>query len=223
MAGFIKLHRGWRNTDGLRPSAKFSEAEAWLWLLENAAWKDSFRRNHKGQEVEVKRGEIHTSLRSMAAAWGWSKKAVETFITRLETVTKVVAKRDQAGSHLSIVNYGKYQDNGDTKGDSRGTAGGQPGDTQEEGKEGKEGKETTYAFFGQTIRLTESDLTRWRNRYFRIVDLAAELGSLDDWITDRDEATRKNWFHIASATLNKKHQAAERAAVKEDNWEMPIA
>ena len=124
MAGFIKLHRGWRNTDGLRPSAKFSEAEAWLWLLENAAWKDSFRRNHKGQEVEVKRGEIHTSLRSMAAAWGWSKKAVETFITRLETVTKVVAKRDQAGSHLSIVNYGKYQDNGDTKGDSRGTAGG---------------------------------------------------------------------------------------------------
>lgn len=207
MAGFIKLHRGWRDTDGLTKSASFSEHEAWLWLLENAAWKDMRRLNAKGEIVEIKRGEMHTSLRSLAKAWGWSKKRVQSFLTRLEVVTKLVTAGGQSGTHLTICNYRKYQDSGDGLGSDMGTAGGQPGDTQEEGKEGKEEKNTHYAFFGRVIHLTENDLARWRARYSNIPDIDAELGSLDDWLFGQDEKARKNWFHITSGALNKKHQA----------------
>lgn len=205
MAGFIKLHRGWRDTDGLRKSAKFSEHEAWLWLLENAAWKDTHRRNHKGEEVAVARGELHTSERAMASAWGWSRKAVSTFIKRLETVNKVDTKRGQSGSHLSIVNYGVYQDNGASNGASLEPAGGQPRATQEEGKESKEEKK--YAFAGRVVRLNFRDFARWRKAYPDL-DLHALLNSRDDWLGGQSEADRKRWFQSTSSWLANKQQEA---------------
>lgn len=133
--GYIKLHRGWRESDGIENDA---DAMAWLWLLENAAWKDTTRRTHKGEQVPVKRGEMHTSYRALATAWGWSVKRVRTFIGRLEGASKVVTAKAQSGTHLTILNYNKYQDGGHSQGHGLGTAGAQPGHTQEEGKEGKE-------------------------------------------------------------------------------------
>lgn len=147
MAGYIKLHRGWRDTDGLLPSAKFSDFEAWLWLLENCAWKPIARWNAKGEEIRLEPGQIHVSIRSLTTAWGWSRKAVTTFLARLERVQKVRLQRGQSGTVLTVCNWSKYQANGDSQGDSReaspGTVGGQSGDTQEEGKEGKEKKKDT--------------------------------------------------------------------------------
>lgn len=147
MSGYIKLYRGWRDTDGLLPSAKFSDFEAWLWLLENCAWKPISRWNGKGQEIHLEPGQIHVSIRSLTTAFGWSRKAVTTFLTRLERVQKVRLQRGQSGTVLTICNWAKYQASGDSQGDGleygRGTVGGQSGDTQEEGKERKEEKKYT--------------------------------------------------------------------------------
>lgn len=137
MAGYIKLHRGWRDTDGLTPSTHYSDWEAWIWLLENAAWKPRTRFNAKGEEIRLERGQLHLSVRALCTAWGWSRKRVCTFLDRIERVSKVVTKRGQSGTILTICKYDEYQSNGDSQGDSRGTVGGQSGDTQEEGKEGK--------------------------------------------------------------------------------------
>jgi len=132
--GFIKLWRGWRDTDGLAPSTCFSEHEAWLWLLENTAWKATVRRNAKGEDVTVERGQIHVSLASLSSSWGWSKKRVRTFIDRLERVSKVGTSKAQSGTLLTICNYEHYQDNGHSQGHGKGTAGAHTR-RREEGKE----------------------------------------------------------------------------------------
>lgn len=138
MTGYIKLFRGWRDTDGLTPSTCFSDWEAWLWLLENAAWKDRTRFNAKGQEIAIKRGQLHVSIAGLASAFGWSKKRVRTFLGRLERVSKVGTAKGQAGTILTICKYDDYQGEDISSGTAKGTVGAQSGHTHKEGKEGKE-------------------------------------------------------------------------------------
>lgn len=144
MAGYIKLHRGWRDTDGLLPSKEFSDFEAWLWILENAAWKDSHRFNAKGEMVPIARGQMHVSIRALQGVFGWSKTRVERFLSRLKTVAKVKIEAGQSGTVITVCNYEKYQGDTDSHKPSHGTvtspATGQTRDTHKEGKEGKEEK-----------------------------------------------------------------------------------
>lgn len=140
MAGYIKLHRGWRDTDGLTPSAHYSEWEAWLWLLENCAWRDMSRWNAKGEEIRLTPGQIHVSLRSLASAWGWHESSVRRFLVRLEKVKKAVQLPTQSGTILTIVNWAKYQGCDTASDTASDTAATQPRHTQEEGKERKEEK-----------------------------------------------------------------------------------
>lgn len=212
MSGYIKLYRGWRDTNGLLSSGRFSDHEAWLWLLENCAWKELSRWNSKGEEIKLQPGQIHVSIRSLAAAWGWSNKAVRTFLTRLERVQKVAQLKAQSGTVLTICNWGKYQtdDSGGGHGldNGRGTAGAQSGHTQEEGKEGKEGK--NYAFAGKIVRLNFEDLQRWKQA-FPDLDLMPLLTARDDWLIGQPEADQKRWFPSTSSWLaNKQQQAFER-------------
>lgn len=71
---------------------------------------------------------------------------------------------------------------------------------------------TSYAFFGQTIKLKPSDLEKWRRTYHTITDMAAELTTLDGWWETQPADRRKNWFHPTMGMLNRKHQ--ENLAVK---------
>lgn len=94
----------------------------------------------------------------------------------------------------------------------------EPTDTDKNREEKKEesggGKPpTSYAFFGQTIKLKPSDLEKWRRTYHTIVDIEAELTTLDGWWETQPAERRKNWFHPTMGMLNRKHQEnlAERA------------
>lgn len=144
MSGYIKLHRGWRNDPIFQDKGPFSEAEAWIWLLENAAWKDTVRRTGQGGIMPVQRGQLHVSLGSLSAAWNWSIKRVRGFIERLEKGHMVGTVKGKAGTVLTITNYRKYQDRdgfeGTDEGTQQGTVRAQSGHTQEESKEGKEVK-----------------------------------------------------------------------------------
>ena len=138
MTGYIKLFRGWRDTDGLTASKCFSDWEAWLWLLENAAWKDRTRFNGKGEEIAIKRGQLQVSLAGLATAFGWSKKRVRTFLDRIENVSKVVTVKGTAGTIITICKYEEYQGADEPSGTPKGTIGAQSGHTHKERKEGKE-------------------------------------------------------------------------------------
>lgn len=213
MSGYIKLFRGWRDTDGLFASDRFSDCEAWLWLLENCAWKDLTRWNAKGEEIRLRPGQIHVSVRSLSTAWGWSNKAVRTFLSRLERVSKVTQQKAQSGTVLTICNWDKYQVGGHSQGHSQdnglGTVGAQSGHTQEEGKEGKEDNNGNFAFFGRVIRLNLSDFRNWQNAYPDL-DIRALLTGRDAWLTERPDAERKKWFISTASWLANKQQEARR-------------
>jgi hypothetical protein len=143
MAGYIKLHRGWHDSPQFADEP-YCERAAWCWLLTNAAWKDTTQRNHKGEVVQVSRGRYHTSIRRLAAEWGWSSKRVRTFLKVLEKCGSAGTASEQSGTVITICKYEDYQSAGhglgtDTGTDSH-TVGAQSGHTKEEGKEGKEEK-----------------------------------------------------------------------------------
>ena len=225
MAGYIKLHRGWRDTDGLTPSTVFSDCEAWLWLLENCAWKELSRWNAKGEEIRLQPGQIHVSLRSLSTAWGWSKSKVERFLGRLERVGKAGRSAGQSGIILTIEKWAEYQTGETVGGTASKTDAGQSRDTQEEGKEGKEEKKgggASYAFFGRTIRLNDRDLAGWKRVYSAIPDLEAELNTIDAWWQGQEDPAPKNWFYRTSQMLNRKHQERLSADNDDGEWEVPL-
>jgi hypothetical protein len=219
MAGFIKLYRGWRNDPDFRDDGPISEREAWLWLIENAAWKDMTRRTGQGGVVSLERGQLHISLAGLATAWKWSIKRVRGFLERLGKSGKLGTVTDKRGTVLTITNYRKYQDNGHSEGTDGGTARAQLGHTQEEGKEGKE--ENNYAFAGRVVRLNGRDFDRWQAN-FPLLDLKAVLQSRDDFLINRPEAERVKWFQSTSAWLARKQQEAFTARQNGAVMERPV-
>lgn len=222
MSGFYLMHRGWQESEFFG-SDEYSQRDAWVWLIESAAWKETTVRV-KGETIALERGQLCFAQRFMAEKWGWSKSRVDRFLKRLaqENMIIICSKNGatagqgtgQGQSILTISNYSDYQDKRDGE---RGNEQNETGPTagQHRGKEEQDkqiNKEITcYAFSGRTIRLTEPDLQIWKTRYWAIGDVDAELGSLDDWISGQPSETRKKWFNTVSGALNKKHQTAAAA------------
>jgi len=139
MSGYIRLYRGWRECD-VFADEPMSEREAWLWLLERAAWKPTVRTNSKGERLRIERGQLHVSLRALETTFGWGKNKVARFLQRLADADMVGTASGQSGTVLTVLNYSKYQDDRDSRDAEVGTVAGQPRDTHKEGKEGKEEK-----------------------------------------------------------------------------------
>lgn len=156
MSGYIKLHRGWRDSEIFK--GEFSRADAWVWLIENACWQPS-RTRVKGSSVALERGELSFAQRFLAEKWGWSKSRVDRFIAELreegmiETRSKIGAtaghNAGQGQSIIKLCNYDKYQSNdaaqwGNDEPESGAMSGQQRG-KEEEGKEGKKEKNNIRA------------------------------------------------------------------------------
>jgi hypothetical protein len=113
----------------------FSRAEAWLWLLAGAAWKDR-RYSRAGHVLTLRRGQLSHSLRYIASAWGWSKSATERFLGRLKTETMIETDTGTGALVITICNYDAYQrvslPTGTQTGTDGGTAAGQQRDRKED-------------------------------------------------------------------------------------------
>jgi hypothetical protein len=116
-----------------------SRLGAWLWLVGKACWKPT-PFNIQGKTITLDRGQLCVSIRSLASEWGWSKSAVDRFITRLKTETMIEAEAGHGRLVITICNYSKYQDREesqrDTGGTQTGTAAGQQRDIKEQGNKG---------------------------------------------------------------------------------------
>jgi hypothetical protein len=140
VSGFYLLHRGWRSNPVFQDEP-CSEREAWVWLIEEAAWQD--RRQRIGKViVSVKRGQLAVSTRFLAEAWGWAHSKARRFLERLEKEAMIDTAADTGVTIVTICNYERYQSpefSGDT---DAGTAPAQKrhssGTKQKEVKEGKE-------------------------------------------------------------------------------------
>lgn len=106
--GWVLLYRSVR--DGwIWEQKPFSFGQAWIDLILDANHEDKkFFVN--GKLVNVKRGQKWTSLRVLAAKWGWRQEKVLQYLKALEQDGMITRVATRSGSLLTIVNYGKYQD-----------------------------------------------------------------------------------------------------------------
>lgn len=134
MSGFVTFHRAALEHPLFEGDA--SRLGAWFWMVGKACWKPT-PFNIAGKMVTLERGQLCVSVRQLAEQWGWSKSAVDRFLTRLETETMIAREAGHGRLILSITNYSKYQDVNETDRDSSGTptgtAAGQQRDIKEQG------------------------------------------------------------------------------------------
>jgi hypothetical protein len=126
-----------------RPSA-FSEREAFLWLVSEAAWKPRTVRSASGP-VDLERGQLCASARFMAQAWGWSKSRVARYLDRLEKRDMVDTQTGTGQLLITVCNYDKFQAQRDTSGTRAGQHPGHERDSsgtnEKKGKKGKKEEE----------------------------------------------------------------------------------
>lgn len=86
----------------------FSEREAWIWLVGEAAWRPTRARVGRAI-VTLARGQLAHSTRFMAAKWKWSEARVRRFLARLKEDAMIDVKTDALATQITICNYDAYQ------------------------------------------------------------------------------------------------------------------
>lgn len=123
MSGWFSVKRGMLDHDLFKPDGKWSKAEAWIWMIENAAISEKTV-DIGGKPHTVPRGSLAHSLRFLADKWSWSVKAVRTFLSTLENHgavrLEIVGNEKGTGrTQITLCNYDKYQSPGHAKGTER--------------------------------------------------------------------------------------------------------
>lgn len=102
------MHRGWMSHSSFK-SEPFSEREAWVWLIENAVYKDTIIRI-RGLPIEIKRGSLSYSNRFLAEAWKWeSPERVRRYLKNRARWGMIELRNVALQSLITICNYEKYQ------------------------------------------------------------------------------------------------------------------
>lgn len=128
MSGWIALKRGMTQHPIFhkRPDRAF----VWIWLLETAAYKDT-RQDAGGRPVDVKRGQVLTSLRQISNATGVGIKAIRILLDLLREEHAIDTDTGTGRLLVTICNYEKYQSVGGSEGTASGTARAHAGHTKE--------------------------------------------------------------------------------------------
>ena len=114
--GWIKLYRNITHDElwleKRRKSPGFSKLEAWIDLLLRASHKDWSALNGK-DVVEIKRGQLMTSIRQLGLDWQIDRGTVKDWLNVFFKTGKVTYKISHKGSHsyivVTILNYDQYQ------------------------------------------------------------------------------------------------------------------
>ena len=103
-------------------------AESWVWSDKpfsfGQAWIDMIRRaNHKkaeilfsGKIVTIERGSFLTSQEKLKKDWGWKRKRFDCFVKNLKKSEMILVENwANQGTYVTICNYSAYQNEGQTK------------------------------------------------------------------------------------------------------------
>lgn len=229
---YFLTHRGWMEND-LFARDGFSWKDAWLWLVEHAAFVDG---------KDVQRGQLKVTLRGLAKEWGWKEPRVRRFLIAAKTREMLAidsrrtsdASADAPCTFITICNYehfSPFRNGADAPADALPTRSRRAPDAQfkegnkEEGKKDRILPETLpaesespdtaqappkYAFAGKVVRLSPRDHAIWAKRYHAITDFDAALGSLDDYYAGLTAKELGNWYVRCSEALRKRHEEALR-------------
>lgn len=106
-AGFFAIDRGvWEHP--MFAKEKFSEREAWIWLISSAAWEPIKVRVGRAS-FDLVRGQCAFALRFLAEKWMWSEPRVRRFLKRLTGDAAALVQPTRGATLITICNYDDYQ------------------------------------------------------------------------------------------------------------------
>ena len=114
--GYILWYRKAEDNPILQDDS-FDRMHAWIWLVEHAGYK-KVRIPFNGGYKTLRRGQFWTSIRKLAATWGWSKDKVANFLKSLEINGMIRLSSDTNGTLVTIEKYNTYQPTQDTTKDA---------------------------------------------------------------------------------------------------------
>ena len=106
--GYIKVSRKvFDGYDDYWPRNRpFSPFEAWLDVIQMAAWKPVLVNG-----VGLERGQVLVSVRFLSQRWKWEQTRVHRWLRRAKKCERLLQhSTQQAGTVYSLVNYNLYQD-----------------------------------------------------------------------------------------------------------------
>lgn len=155
--GYVAIPREFFDDPLWQEPRKLSKAEAWLDLIQLAACMDGPYKTLTG-DIPLRRGEVMASTRTLATRWGWSRGAVQRFLTLRKQQGKLVTrvwdtnrttKWDTYGVRYLIAEYELWCGPGRARGTPSGTLNDE-GVGQEESVKQLSSKEKTLVTRGVT-------------------------------------------------------------------------
>lgn len=105
--GVYAVDRGiWTDPDF--KNEPFTEREAFLWLVGEAAWRPT-RTRVGSYTFELERGQCVFSTRFMAKRFQWSEARVRRFLERRSDLNQVCTKTDAGATQITICKYDVFQ------------------------------------------------------------------------------------------------------------------
>lgn len=107
---FIKIDRKFFDGKFWKQKRTFSQAEAWIDLVQSARFEaeTETRLLANGKFINIKRGELHASLRYLADRWGWGVEKTKRFIDYCIDDGSIERKVEQGESILTLTKYEYY-------------------------------------------------------------------------------------------------------------------
>jgi len=146
--GYLMLQRRFFSHPLWRESREFSRAEAFLDLLQLAAYAHR-EQIIKGSLVKLAPGQLCGSQRYLADRWGWSTKKVRHFIALLESDRIIEPQKNRDGTIITLCNYEKYNIRESDSGTERNHQGTTKEPPRNRIKEREEREEHSLGLFGE--------------------------------------------------------------------------
>lgn len=105
--GWIKLRRN-IISDPLFNSGKYSKGQAWVFLNLAANYYDHPFPTERGT-INLKRGELAYSLRTLARIWGWSVNGVKSYLATLKALGRIDTRDAHITTVISLIYYDEEQ------------------------------------------------------------------------------------------------------------------
>lgn len=106
--GYMKIWRGIWENDLFVSAKRFDERSAWLWLLFQANYRDHNFTTKRGTNLTIKRGQLFTSIRSLASIFKWNERTVMRFLYNIKIMGMIEYSTTRDGTLITLLNYNKY-------------------------------------------------------------------------------------------------------------------
>lgn len=101
------MQRGWMQHHIFKDEP-FSDREAWVWLIENAAWYAHTYR-YKNDMITLQIGDVPTSYRNLIKTWRWSQGRIKNFLKILQKEKLITKKTDTGFLIITLCEYDQFR------------------------------------------------------------------------------------------------------------------